>query len=346
MVINRLGSGIRHTVVSLDGRTEARQLLAPGTRARCIDGRPFRAGGLRAVWRFLNEEKPDLLLTCNWGSIDWALARPRLCHLHQEHGFGAEEAAGQLPRRVWVRRLALRRAWRVVVPSRSLALAARRSWWVPEARLVRIPNGVPPGDARRRAGGGGPVVIGTVAPLRPEKRLDWLLRALAQVGDGPAWRLLIAGDGPERGRLEAEAARLGLADRVAFLGHQREPRRTLADVDLYALSSATEQLPMSLLDAMALGLPVAGVRVGDVADAVAVPNRPYIAPPHDLSALARSLRALLADEALRARLGAANRERQRERYGEASMRDAYAGLIESALRGPARSQPEARLAVA
>jgi len=79
---------------------------------------------------------------------------------------------------------------------------------------------------------------------------------------------------------------------------------------------------------------------------VAVPNRPYIAPPHDLSALARSLRALLADAALRARLGTANRERQRERYGEAPMRDGYAGLIESALRGPARSQPEARLTVA
>src|SRR3954447_101490 len=92
MVINRLGSGIRHTVVSLDGRTEARELLAPGTRARCVDGRPFRAGGLRAVWRFLNEEKPDLLLTCNWGSIDWALARPRLCHLHQEHGFGDRDS--------------------------------------------------------------------------------------------------------------------------------------------------------------------------------------------------------------------------------------------------------------
>src|SRR3954451_23584549 len=107
------------------------------------------------------------------------------------------------------------------------ALVARRSWWVPEARLVRIPNGVPPGDARRRAGGGGPVVIGTVAPLRPEKRLDWLLRALAEVGDGPAWRLLIAGDGPERGRLEAEGVRLGLADRVDVLCHPREPPRAL-----------------------------------------------------------------------------------------------------------------------
>jgi glycosyltransferase involved in cell wall biosynthesis len=225
-------------------------------------------------------------------------------------------------------------------------VVARQSWWVPEDRLVHIPNGVPAADPPRRAAGGGPVLIGTVAPLRPEKRLDWLLRALAGMGDGPAWRLLVAGDGPERGRLEAEAARLGLADRVAFLGHQREPRRTLGGVDLYALSSATEQLPMSLLDAMALGLPVAGVRVGDVAEAVAAPNRPYIAPPDDLAALARALRALLGDAALRARLGAANRERQRERYGEERMRDAYAGLIESALRGAAGPQPGACLTVA
>ncbi|MFC7542630.1 hypothetical protein ACFQU2_28540 [Siccirubricoccus deserti] len=142
-----------------------------------------------------------------WGSIEWAIANllpPRLPHLHTEDGFGPDEAAGQKPRRMLARRLALRRS-EVVVPSTLLLDAARQGWRLPEARLHHIPNGL---DLRRFRPDGPPAplqvpgegpLIGTVAALRPEKNLGRLLRAMALLrAEGLVARLAILGDGPER----------------------------------------------------------------------------------------------------------------------------------------------------
>ena len=333
-VANHFGARWRHMVVAMDGDLACRARLDPALDvsfpdAGLVKGDTWR--NLRRIRRRLAAWRPDVLVTSNWGSIEWALARilpihgMRLRHIHTEDGFGPEEQARQLPRRVHTRRVALRGAT-VVLPSRTLLRIATTIWRLAPGRLRYIPNGVDlarfgprPGD---QLGG---TVIGAVAALRAEKNLTRLLRAFHAVADQA--RLVIVGDGPERPALQAMAATLGLTERVCFTGHLAQPDAAYRSFDVFALSSDTEQMPLSVLEAMAAGLPVVATGVGDIADMVAAPNLPFItglAP----EAMAAAFAALLGDQALRKAVGAANREKAASQFDQATMLARYAALFD------------------
>jgi glycosyltransferase involved in cell wall biosynthesis len=167
-------------------------------------------------------------------------------------------------------------------------------------------------------------VIGTIAALRPEKNLARLLHAFALLDGAP--RLVIVGDGPERHELEALASTLCVADRVMFAGHSTTPESWLAAFDIFALSSDTEQMPLSLLEAMAAGLPVAATDVGDVRAMVAAENQPFVVP-RDATALAGALRALLASPDLVRETGRANAAAASERFSQERMFKAFGELM-------------------
>jgi glycosyltransferase involved in cell wall biosynthesis len=291
---------------------------------------------LRAVRAALRALAPETLVTSNWGSIEWAMANlvpPRIRHVHTEDGFGPDEATGQKPRRVLTRRLVLR--WsELALPSTILLRSARAVWRLPERRLHYIPNGL---DLRRfrpdgpRAGlpvpGEGPL-IGTVAALRAEKNLARLVRACAILhGQGVSFRLVIIGDGAERPMLEALAAERGIAGRTLFAGHVPDPAAAYRAMDVFALSSDTEQMPFSVMEAMATALPVAATAVGDLRAMLPAAQHDHLAALTD-EGLAAALRPLLEDAALRARLGAANRAKAEQDYDEETMFARYAALIE------------------
>src|SRR5690606_2840984 len=102
-------------------------------------------GRIRAYRDEIRRLKPDLMLTYQWGAIEWALANrfsPLCPQVHLESGFGAEEADRRVWRRVGRRRLALGHVRAVVAPSTTLAAIAERDWWVPRDRIRYIPNGV------------------------------------------------------------------------------------------------------------------------------------------------------------------------------------------------------------
>ncbi|MHA1112895.1 MAG: glycosyltransferase [Alphaproteobacteria bacterium] len=339
-IVNRWGRRYRHTIISLSGDEGAKARLAPETDVAFLSAPP-EAGGLtrrlRAVRGVLRTAAPDLLITYNWGATEWAMANrlaPLCAHIHCESGFGPEEATRQLRRRVLFRRLALARSRCLVVPSRNLADIATRIWRLDPARVRYIPNGVDcdlyggpadpaaiPGFARR----GGEVVVGTLAPLRAEKNISRLIRAFAPLAETGA-RLLIVGDGAERGLLDSLAAELGLAEAVFFAGHVERPEKVLGLMDVFAMSSDTEQMPNSLLQAMAAGLPVAALEVGDVAAIVAAENRPLVAPAGDQAGLRDALSRLIAEADLRRTLGARNQDRARATYGQETMFTAYRDL--------------------
>ena len=334
---DRLGPAWHHDIVAMDGNLACRERLPAHVSAGfpCIDilkGDTF--GNLRRFRRALRALRPDLLVTYNWGAIEWAMANilARRPHVHIEDGFGPEERSRQIFRRVLTRRLVLRRAT-VALPSQTLWRIATGVWRLDPARVHYLPNGIflPRFAADGPAAGwpGEGPVIGTVAALRAEKNLSRLLHAFAIVRrDRPA-RLVIVGDGPDRPALEALAQTLGLAGSVHFAGHLEQPQAAYRGFDVFALSSDTEQMPLSVLEAMAAGLPVAATDVGDVAAMLAAENRPFVTAL-DPAALAGALAALLDQPGLRHTVGAANRARAEAEYDEATKVRAYATLFGAA----------------
>jgi glycosyltransferase involved in cell wall biosynthesis len=267
-------------------------------------------------------------------------------HLHFEDGFGPEEADGrQLPRRVWLRRLALSGQSRIVVPSRTLEAIATRVWRFAPHRVLYIPNGIDTERCAALAGAAplglrrcpGEILIGGIGLLRPEKNFARLIRAFARAARDREARLVIAGDGPERGALEALAAELGIAAKVTFTGFLERPEEALVELDLFALSSDTEQMPLGMVEAMAAGLPVVATDVGDVRALLPEAQRAYVVAKEDEAAFTAALGRLLDGPELRRALGAANRPHARERYGLERMVSRYASLFASMLEeGPGR----------
>lgn len=336
-----LGPDLQHVVSAMDGRYEAEALIPPSAwmRLRPIrvrKGRFVSTGNLAEFSRVLEEERPDLLVTANWGAIEWAFAaRGATGHLHCEDGFGPDERADrQAARRVWGRRLAFRRVDAVLAPSRELERVAREIWRVKPSKLRYVANGVETAHfakagAARSPASNRPLVVGAVGAMRPEKRFDRLLRVFsalaAERGD---LRLLLVGDGPERPALEALAQKLGIAAKTEFAGAQSDVAPFYARMDAFALTSDTEQAPLALIEAMASGLPVAATDVGDVAAMLSPPNRPYLAAADDETGLARRLAALMGDAELRETLGGANAARVAAEYDIAAMAGRWRALFE------------------
>lgn len=334
--INGLGAEYRHTIVSLDGDTGARDRLDPDlevTFATAPDAGGHLPGRLLACRRFICAAAPHALITNNWGSIEWALAGHGAgCQLlHVESGFGSEEAERDFPRRALARRFVLAGSTRVVVPSRRLLDRALDSWGLAAGRVMLVPDGIDCALFARAARvprpPDGRLVVGTVAVLREEKRLDLLIDAFAVLrGTMPA-SLVIVGDGPEREALVRHAARVGLSADVEFTGFRRDVEHCYAGFDIFALSSETEQMPNSVLQAMAAGLPVVTTAVGDVARMVAEDNLPFVVPPRDVAALAAAIGQLAREPERRAAIGAANRRRAFAAFDVRRMVEAYRHLL-------------------
>jgi glycosyltransferase involved in cell wall biosynthesis len=342
---NAFGRRYRHTIIAMDGNTAAASLLDPGLdvtfHSLSVEKRGgFSLANFRAFRRTLATLRPDLLLTYNWGAAEWGLANrwlPYCRHLHFEDGFGPDESDGrQIPRRVWFRRLALSGPTTIIVPSRTLETIATRVWRFSSGRIRYIANGVAvsvfdrqPDEqtlpALRRARG--ELLIGNVGGLRKEKNVARLIRCFAALRRRDA-RLILVGDGPEREALQSLAQAEGVGDRVVFLGRVNGIERVYRAFDLFVNSSDTEQMPLTLLEAMAAERAVVATDVGDVRAILGESNGAYVVPVQDEAALTRSMAHLLDDAALRATLGRANRARVESVYAETAMFDTYRRLFD------------------
>jgi glycosyltransferase involved in cell wall biosynthesis len=253
-------------------------------------------------------------------------------HVHIEDGFGPEERQHQLKRRVWFRRLALSGAHTsIVLPSQNLVRIATEQWRL-GGHVRYIANGIDCDRFRtERDREGEPLTVGTVATLRPEKNLIRLIASFAEAQrqrPGMAWRLLIVGDGPERAKLEQAAARTDNPDSILFPGASETPEQFLAQMDIFAMSSDTEQMPLGVLEAMAGSLPVVSTKVGDVAAMLAAENGPYVTGLDDAQGLTRSLVTLADDAGTRMRIGEANRAKVVADYDYRVMAQRYAELFD------------------
>ncbi|MFL6194007.1 MAG: glycosyltransferase [Thermoanaerobaculia bacterium] len=344
-LIGAFGRGFRHSILSMDGRTSAAERLPADVEVKILESPP-KAGSLataRRLRRLLAEERPDLVLTYNWGAFDMLLAARSAGFrriVHHEEGFNEDEAESFKRRRVLARRLVLPGVQRLVVPSQRLQGIASGLWKVPDAKIRLIPNGIPldrftPGrDSELRERLGIPadaVVAGAVGSLRAVKNFARLLEACAAARQV---HLLIVGDGEDRAALEARAARPDLAGRVHFAGYQSDPAPWYRAMDLFALSSDSEQMPVCLIEAMASGLPVASTDVGDVRAMLPAEQAPFLFSldgAGTAAAVGGGIAALAADAGVRRRLGGLNRRRAEERFAFETMRAAYRDVYTAAL---------------
>lgn len=351
-LMNLFGDAVRHTIVSgVPDQLGAREAIGSHVRYEIAQNPPPLTGSpsvarYQAIAGFMRPF--DLVLSYNWGAIDGVMARrvfgrakgrgamPPL--IHHEDGFNADEAKGLKMERNMYRRIALGAAEALVVPSKTLERIALKNWHQPPARVHRIVNGIPlaryqePPAARSIPGfrrKDGDVVIGTMAGLRAVKDLPMLVRAVG--GVSARVQLVIVGDGPERDAIAAAASAMGIADRVHLPGFLPDPQRYVGLFDIFALSSRSEQFPISVVEAMAAGLPVAAPDIGDIADMVSHENRPLIVGYGDEVALRNSIEVLACNPDARRSIGAANRAKAFELYDESTMVAAYAQLYGRAI---------------
>lgn len=349
-LMNLMGKAARHTIVSgVPDQLGAEKSIAKGIDYEIavnpppLTGKPSVAR-FEALSRYMR--RFDLVLTYNWGAIDGVMARrvfgkgaPPL--VHHEDGFNADEAAGLKRERNLYRRIALPAANALVVPSQVLEEIALSTWKQPRARVHRIVNGIP---TMQYAGGGeakaipgfrrkpGDIVVGTIAGMREVKDLPSLVNAIAGLPDRV--KLVIVGEGPDRGRIEDAIEMMGVEDRVFLPGFLPEPHRYVGLFDILALSSRSEQFPIAVVEGMAAGLPIVAPRVGDLARMVSEVNEPYLPPHAGVVWLRDALQPFVQDENLRKAVGAMNQIKARMHFDEAQMLARYKTLYEGAMGRP------------
>ncbi|MEG3122981.1 glycosyltransferase family 4 protein [Sphingomonas sp. GB1N7] len=349
-LMNAFGDRARHTIVSgMPDQLSARDAIATGIRYEIaqdpppLTGRPSVAR-FEAIARYMR--RFDLVLTYNWGAVDGVMAKrvfgkntPPL--VHHEDGFNSDEATGLKRERNYYRRFALSAAHALAVPSEVLHRIALDVWKQPEARVHRIVNGIAtqsyagkcdpkaiPGFRRKP----GEIVVGTLAGLRDVKDLPMLVRAVG--GCSSRIRLVIVGEGPERERIADTAENMGIADKVLLPGFLRDPHTFVGLFDIMAMSSKSEQFPISVIEGMAAGLPIVAPAVGDVPYMVAPENADYIPRLKGEVPLRDAMEKLARDATLRASIGAANRAKAVAEYDENIMIARYAQLYEAAMGRP------------
>ncbi|MEW4467190.1 glycosyltransferase family 4 protein [Parasphingorhabdus sp. JC815] len=351
-LMNYFGEQAEHTILSAEpGNLSAREAIAKHIKVNFPEDAPPLAGkpSLKRYRKMIDYYRGfDLVLSYNWGAMDGVMARtlfsgfkglPPL--IHHEDGFNEDERTKLNWKRNLFRKFALGGSMALVVPSERLETIAKTVWKQPENKIHRIPNGIEvkrfdkkpqrgalPGFKKAKED----VVVGTVAGLRAIKNLPRLVRACATAGDNV--RLVIVGEGPEKEAVLSEAKRCGMDDRLLMPGFQANPERYVGLFDIFALSSDSEQFPISLIEAMAAGLPVVATDVGDIKSMVCQVNQEFITPVVEEDAFVRALSKLVQSEQLRQNIGAQNRMKAQAEYNESKMLARYAILYGHALGRP------------
>ena len=348
-LMNHFGAEAEHVILSaIPEQLSARDAVDRSIKVSFPNDVPSLAGkpSLARYRQFVEYFRGfDLILSYNWGSMDGVMARTLFARveglpplIHHEDGFNQDEQIKLNWKRNQFRKFALGGAKAVIVPSQQLESIAKNVWKQPKSKIHRIPNGI---DVKKFAKkpqrgaipgfkkGDDEVVVGTLAGLRAIKNLPRLVRACAAAGDNV--RLVIVGEGPEKSAIVAEAERCGMSNRLLMPGFLADPSRYVGLFDIFALSSDSEQFPISLIEAMAASCPVVATDVGDVKSMVAKAGQMLIKSPRDETGFAEALITLVQSKQLREDLGNQNRMKAAAEYNENKMLARYAMLYGYAL---------------
>ena len=331
---------ISNSICSTTPADDVKKLLRRDVRLYECHRRPGNDPSLvLQLYRVFRRERPHIVHTHAWGTLCEGLLAARLARVpvvvHGEHG-----TLQLRPYQARMQRMMWRRANRVLSVSSRLAERMAEGTGFPLERITVIRNGVDLSRFRacdraeaRRALGLPPnaIVVGTAARLVPVKDQANLLNAFKRLADDSVDFIgVIAGDGPLRAELEARAIALGIQSRVRFVGHVPAVERVYASLDVFVLSSKSEGLSNTILEAMASKVAVVATRVGGADELVENGTTGLLVPPEDPSALADAIGWLVRDDDLRVSMSTAGRRRALTRFTLDRMlreyRDMYCGL--------------------
>ena len=295
---------------------------------------------VRGLAEIMRRRRIDIVHTHAWGTLveGWLAARlarvPRV--VHGEHGTMETRPINvAVQRRLWTR------VSRLLAVSGELANRMSRATGISTERIQVIPNGVdlPPQFSRdelRASLGVEPdtFVVLAVGRLVPVKNYRLLLAAARMlVGPSRRWRFLVAGEGPLRGELEAEVARLGLQEQVTLLGLRPDVPALMCAADAFVLTSSSEGMSNTILEAMASGRPVVATRVGGNPELVQEGITGMLVDPSNPAELFVALRTLAEEPTRVRRMGHAGRQRVEREFSRERMISNYTQMYETVAHG-------------
>ncbi|MBF0309509.1 MAG: TIGR03088 family PEP-CTERM/XrtA system glycosyltransferase [Magnetococcales bacterium] len=345
-LIDRLPVGeCRHAVVALTCCTDFKaRIRRRDVTFHELHKRPGKdPGSWWRFWRLMRTLRPQVVHTLNIAALEMnlpAFLAGVPVRIHAEHGRDWHDLDGGNRRYRLMRRLLSPLIDCFVAVSRDLETWMVQDVGLPTAKVRLLVNGVDcnrfrprePGFIPPWPGGEGELTIGTVGRFWPVKDHANLLRAFALLREfspetAGRCRLILLGDGLLRRELEELAENLHLTERIWWGGWREDVATLLPHLDLFVLPSLAEGTPLTVLEAMACGLPVVATRVGGVADLMQEGRTGLLVPPGDAAALAKAMAGLLREDETRRKMGQAGREYVENTFSWASTVDGYWNLF-------------------
>lgn len=339
------GLGYKQTVIALNdpsGPDVAEILMAAGCEVKRIGRRSFLLGGA-GWWRLVGmvrRSRPDIVVTM----LDFAdlLGRPA-ARLAGGPALVSSIRARNLAKPSWQRwlgRKSMGWADKVIVNSGEIVSYVCEIEGVKGDQVTVIPNGVE--NLRARSGGlrdryrqqigvtPDTIIIGWVGRLQAQKNVGLLLQACAQLpADLRPWKILVLGDGPERDQFMAQAGKLGLKNRLLWLGERDDVEGWLAAMDIFVHTADFEGMPNAVMEAMAMGLPVVASAVDGTRELIEDGVSGYLPAPQEPDGFTERISAIMKDPDLARRLGERAHGDVLRRFGMARMIQAHDELFRS-----------------
>jgi glycosyltransferase involved in cell wall biosynthesis len=349
-IINHSFSQYKHIILSLDGNNRAFQWIK-SSNVESLDFQKDESFSqyLKNLYKAINNASPDLLMTYNWGATD-AIWLGRLVGIkniiHHEHGFSIEEAKRTIWKRDICRFIVYRMVSALVTVSTNLRTSLQKKYWLSNNRVLLIPNGIDsdyysPDNAMRQEMrkdlqfDDDDLVIVFSGRLDPVKNFELLLDVFERCHQvDPKVKLLIVGDGPERRKIEQLSRQKNIHIGLVMAGQRVEVLPYLRAGDVFLLTSHTEQMPLTILEAMAVGLPVIASDVGEIHHIIADGKDGFLRPTGaGVEGFAAALLSL-KDASVRQIMRHAARAKIILSFQETTMIRRYQTLLDTLLRDP------------